>query len=152
MVPRSKMVTFNQIKHKSISNNASPLRSKNWEVCQPAQWEEDDGEDIVDYSTSGILFPLAPLLPGGSGTGRYTTRWHSASLMSLSRHLQVWLFAKQIPFDSGIGHFCSLIQEPVLGLALLPVTEVKDLDEQSTNYCWVWARDQSKRSIPHTLI
>ena len=35
--------------------------------------DEEDGEEVVDCSTSGMA-PLTPHLPGVSGTGRSTVR------------------------------------------------------------------------------
>ena len=68
--------------------------SKNVGSVPTCRTDEDDGEDVVDCITSGILSLLGSLLPGVSGTGRYTTRWLPAALMTLSPSVQVRLLCQ----------------------------------------------------------
>ena len=64
-----KMMTFNHIKHKPIGSNASPL-FKNLGSIPTCTTEEDDVQEVVDCSISGMPSSMASLLPRVNGTGR----------------------------------------------------------------------------------
>ena len=89
MRPKLMMVTLNHIKHKPVGSNAPPLIQK-WESILTCITEEKDDYDAVDCNRSGMLTPMAPLLPTVSRSGRDTTTSSiSATLMSLSPTLEV---------------------------------------------------------------
>ena len=68
MVPKVKMVPFNHIKHKPVGSSAFSNDLKILESVPSCTTGEDDCEEVVDCSTSGMPFPSS-LLPEVSGTG-----------------------------------------------------------------------------------
>ena len=64
-----RMVTLNDIGHKSVGSNAPPLH---WGSVPTYTTEEDD-DGICGCNTSGMIGAPADLLPGVSTAGRNTT-------------------------------------------------------------------------------
>ena len=76
-------------KHKPVRSNASPLIQK-WESIPTWKTKDEDERKAVDWDTSGVLTPTAPLLPSISRTGKDTTTSRLlATWRSLSPTLQV---------------------------------------------------------------
>ena len=89
MWPSLKMVTLNHIKHKPVGSNTSLLIQK-WESIPTCKTKDEDDKEAVDWGTSGVLTPMASLLPSISRTGRDTTISRlPVTWMSLNPILQV---------------------------------------------------------------
>ena len=73
MTSKLKIATFKYIRHKLIASNAFPLiqYSESVPICTT---DEDDVDEVVDYTTSRMQSPMATILPRISETSRCITR------------------------------------------------------------------------------
>ena len=115
------MVIFNHMKHKPSGSNASPL-IKNSGSVPTCTTEEDDGGEVKDCNTSGMLFPKAPLLP-------------SIILMTVRLSIKVRLLCQGSITRLQHRLFLYIKPESSFGLALAPIREVEDWNNRSGD-CW----------------
>ena len=63
MAPKLRMVIFNHIKHKSFGSNDCPSIYKFLKCTNLHKTDEDYGDEVVDFNTSGMLSPQLPFFP-----------------------------------------------------------------------------------------
>ena len=120
-----KMVILHHIKDKPVESNVPPLIYKLGSVATCTT--EDDDDEVVDCSTSGMPSSMADLFPRVSRTGEDPTISRlSATLMSINSTLQVRYLCQRGTTRLWQGMFYTLKWNPVFGLALPPAIGRKD--------------------------
>ena len=100
--------------------------SKIFESVETCTKDKDDGAEVVDCNTSGMLSLMVPLLTRVNGTGGYTLVDFLPPWWLLLVVSNWGFFAKKAQPDTIIDNFCTLNLDPAFHLAMTPLIQVKN--------------------------
>ena len=117
-----------------LSKNHLEVMLLNWsKYCGsvPAcRADENNGNEVIDCNTSGMLYPMATFLPRVSAICRHTSAWLPAILMTVRLCIKAMFLHKEWPSESETGHFYTLNLNTDFSLALTSLIQVEDWENQ----------------------